>query len=70
MVILYFLLMLVYSPKALSANECTKYKIKYQKIQLLQKKRHSVKQSVILHDKAQKAWQDWNDCKKGKKEKS
>lgn len=51
---------------AVSANQCKKYQIKYQKIQLLQKKGHSVKKSITLHDKAEKAWKIWNDCKKGK----
>lgn len=50
----------------LATTQCAKYKTKYQEIQILQKKGNSAKRSIALHEKSQKAWKVWQDCKKGK----
>lgn len=61
-----FILLVIFSFPTVAKKACQQYRDKLQNIQAQQRQGHTAKQSVRLHQREQKAWKTWQDCKKGK----
>lgn len=60
------ILLFTLSTSAFAKKACQAYRESLQNIQAQQRQGHSAKQSARLQERERKAWQKWQDCKKGK----